>query len=70
MKAAEHSYVNHRLMRFYFFQPRYVPIEELQNIVIRMGNLARQIICLERPDIAQHMVLKPLLDVPDGSNDR
>jgi hypothetical protein len=55
---------------FYFLHPRHVPIEELQNIVIRMGNLARRIICLEHPPLAQGMVFKPLLDVPDGSNDR
>ena len=55
---------------FYFFQPRYVPIEELQNTVIRMGNLARRIICLQYPEVAQGMVFKPLLDVPDSSNDR
>jgi hypothetical protein len=49
---------------FYFFEQRYVPIEELQNIVIRIGNLARRILCLQYPHVAQGMKFKPLLDVP------
>ena len=54
---------------FYFLHPRHVPIEELQNTVIRIENLARRIICLEHPALAEGMVFKPLLDVPDYSND-
>jgi hypothetical protein len=49
---------------FYFFEQRYVPIEELQNIVIRIGNLARRILCLQYPHVAQGMKFKELLDVP------
>jgi len=50
---------------FYFLHPRYVPIEELQNVVIRISNLVRRIICLQYPDFSQHMEFAPLLDVPN-----
>jgi hypothetical protein len=51
---------------FYFYKRREVPIQELQNVVIRIRNLARRINRLRWPEVAD-ATFEPLLDVPDAS---
>jgi hypothetical protein len=52
---------------FYFYKRREVPIQELQNVVIRMRNLARRIGRIRWPEVAVSTFDEPLLDVPDTS---